>query len=118
MYPSLTIALNPAARITAVMASLAHDLFPAAPRRAAAAHRTTGPAAELLRTLPRGGTLTVEQPLGLEVVCLKGTLWITHDDDTIDHVLESGCTYTAKRGERMLVHALCDARFIVEPNDD
>ena len=118
MNPALTITLNPVARITAAMASLAHGLLQNAPHSAAAAHRNTGPAADMLRTLPRGGTLTVERPLGLEVVCLKGTLWITHDEDTIDHVLESVCTYTARRGGRMLVHAMCDARFVVEPNDD
>ena len=118
MNPSLTIALNPVARFTAVMVSLAHDLLPPAPRRAAVAHRIADPAAEMLHTLPRGAILTVEQPLGLEIVCLKGRLWITHDGDTVDHVLESGCTFTAKRGERMLVHALSQARFVVEPNDD
>ena len=80
--------------------------------------RTAGPAAELLRDLPRGNTLAVMQPLGLEVVCLKGTLWITHDGDLLDHIVESGCCYTAKRGEKMHVYALADARFIVEPNDD
>lgn len=120
MYPTLTLTLHPVARITALMANLANDLLAPtqAPRRAAAAHRTAGPAAEMLRTLSRGNTLTVEQPLGLDIVCLKGSLWITHDGDTIDHVLESGSTYTAKRGERMLLHALADARFVVEPSDD
>ena len=99
------------------MVKLSHDLLASAPRRAAVAHRIANPAAEMLHTLPRGATLTVEQPLGLEIVCLKGSLWITYDDDTIDHVLESGRTFTAKRDKRMLLHALNEARFVVEPND-
>jgi Protein of unknown function (DUF2917) len=112
MNTALTISMHPVARI-------AHSLsaWVAGVQRQPVA-RSAGPAAELLRTLSARTTLTVEQPLGLEVVCLQGTLWITHDGDQLDHVLESGCTYTAKRGGRMLVHALTEARFIVEPNDD
>jgi hypothetical protein len=119
MNPALVIALHPAARIAGVIANLSSELLPEpSQHRAAGAHPMAGPAAEMLRYLPRGATLAVQQPLGLDVVCLKGTLWITHDGDTIDHVLESGCTYTAKRGERMLLNALADARFIVGANDD
>lgn len=119
MSPSLVIALNPAARLTTLMATLSKELLREPLLQSSpVAHRRAGPAAEMLRNLPRGATLSVEQPLGLDVVCMKGTLWIAHDGDTIDHVLEAGCTYTAKRGERMLLKALADARFIVEPGAD
>jgi len=115
MNTALFVALNPLARMQSAVAALAHEMLTAPPQRTP--RRTTGPAAEMLRTLPARAAVTVEQPLGLDVVCIKGTLWITHDDDILDHVIESGGTYTAKRSGRMLIQAMTDARFIVEPND-
>jgi hypothetical protein len=56
--------------------------------------------------IQKGATVSVQRPNGLEVVCLQGTLWITHDGDVKDIVLERGQRYAADRNARMLVHAL------------
>jgi len=56
--------------------------------------------------IQKGATVSVQRPNGLEVVCLQGTLWITHDGDQKDVVLECGQTYATDRNARMLVHAL------------
>ena len=56
--------------------------------------------------IQKGATASVQRPHGLEVVCLQGTLWITHDGEVKDVVLERGHRYAADRNARMLVHAL------------
>lgn len=56
--------------------------------------------------IQKGATVSVQRPNGLEVACLQGTLWITHDGDVKDVVLERGQRYVADRNARMLVHAL------------
>jgi hypothetical protein len=43
---------------------------------------------------------------GVEVRCKRGRLWITHDGDPKDLVLEPDESYTAERGARMTLHAL------------
>jgi Protein of unknown function (DUF2917) len=69
------------------------------------------PAASSVPALPvvmrRGETLVVDHPQA--VVCTEGTLWITHDSDPVDHVVERGGRH-AGTGPRMLVHAMSDAR--------
>lgn len=57
-------------------------------------------------SIRKGATVSVRRPNGIEVVCLEGTLWITHDGDVKDIVLERGQHYAADRSARMLVHAL------------
>lgn len=61
------------------------------------------------RGVRRGTTLTVLHPVGCEIICCEGTLWITHDGDPRDLVLERGQCYVAERGSKMLVHALEDS---------
>jgi hypothetical protein len=61
-----------------------------------------------LRCLPRDGTLAIEQPLGQELWCVQGALWITHDGDPKDHLLAAGRGYVALRSGRLLAQALDD----------
>lgn len=68
------------------------------------APRTAAPAP--IHRLTKGATLRVQHPHGLEVVCLHGALWITHDGDVKDVVLQPGQRHTADRHACMLVHAL------------
>ncbi len=75
------------------------------------------PAVDALQQLPRGATLAIGQALGQEVFCLSGTLWITHDDDPRDHILEAGAGHRIDTEGRTLIHALADARFVVELDD-
>lgn len=109
----MNIAIKPAAAWTAP--SLGFGLFrPARPLRA-----LVGAAAwaDPVHTLARGSTLRVECPLGTEVACLDGSLWITHDGEADDHIVEPGMPYTAQKATPMLVHAMADARcLIVQPS--
>lgn len=90
------------------------------PARPAAPTRRAPPPTlveDMLHNLPQGTTLAIDDPLGQEVWCLSGALWITHDEDGKDVVLPAGKGYVADRRERLLVHALDDARFIVQTFD-
>ena len=61
-----------------------------------------------LQDLQLGGgkSLRIERPLGALVSCRQGTLWITHDSDCKDIVIEAGNSYLSDRAGRMIVHAL------------
>jgi hypothetical protein len=67
------------------------------------------PVVDRARHLRRGETMVVEQPLGQAVICTEGWLWITHDREPEDHMVQHGERYVAAHRERMLVHALSDA---------
>lgn len=75
--------------------------FAAAPHDAAdITHRFT-------MQLRQGCSEEVVQPgRGVQVRCKRGRLWITHDGDPKDVVLEPDESYTAERGARMTLHAL------------
>ena len=65
------------------------------------------------RCLEKGAVLAVPRPLNHNVECLRGTLWVTHDRDPKDVVLEAGQTYRPERDARMLIQALSAAQFRV-----
>jgi Protein of unknown function (DUF2917) len=112
--PAMNITIKPATAWTARAAWFGF-IRPARPLRSlvdAAAW------ADPVHTLARGSTLRIECPLGTEVACLDGILWITHDDEPQDHIVEPGMPYIAHKSSTMLVHALADARcVIVQPID-
>lgn len=60
--------------------------------------------------LQRHATLVVRDPLGRQLRCDSGVLWVTHDGDPKDIVLAAGENYRAERGSRMLVHALLESQ--------
>ena len=55
--------------------------------------------------------LAVDCPLGQQVRCIAGVLWVTHDGDPRDIVVTVGETYRADRCARMLVAALEDSEL-------
>jgi Protein of unknown function (DUF2917) len=61
--------------------------------------------------LEDGDTLRITPAQRLQLVCLKGTLWITHDKRPEDHILERGESHVAGANVRVLVTALGDARL-------
>lgn len=57
--------------------------------------------------LPQGATEAVPRADGHMVVhCRSGALWITHDGDPRDVVLDENQSYLVDREERMTLHAL------------
>ena len=103
--PIMNIAFNP-------KASIAHPFFWLALKSLVRPTRVTIiPAVGDMQSLQKGATLAVDKPLYCEVVCLQGALWITHDGDTRDIVLEAGQHYAVDCAARMLVHALDSARI-------
>lgn len=60
--------------------------------------------------LQRDATLVVDDPRGLTVTCVQGCLWLTHDGDCKDVILEAGQRYSSATRARLLVHALDTAQ--------
>ena len=62
--------------------------------------------------LRHGSSEVVAQPNhGLSVRCKRGRLWITHDGDPKDIVLDEDQCYTPQHGGRMTLHAVQDAEM-------
>ena len=74
--------------------------------------RSAAPAS-LVRHLEKGETFRVEAPQLHDLACLQGTLWVTHDQDPEDHILERGQRYSPGSAVCMLVHAMSDSRVAV-----
>lgn len=110
----MDITLNPAARLIDPLSWFLFGRTHAAARPAA---RQRFPI-DSLRHLAHGRTLAVEQPLAQEIWCVQGTLWLTHDGDPKDRVLTAGQSYVATRHARLLVYALDEARFLLQPMQD
>lgn len=58
------------------------------------------------RHLALGESARYDDAFGRVLCCLAGSLWITHDRDPKDVVVEAGETYYVASHERMIVHAL------------
>jgi hypothetical protein len=83
-----------------------------AARRAGRVQRIA-PAPLAAHTLDKGATLVIAHPAGGTISCRSGRLWITHDGDGKDIVLEAGQSHIAERSSRMLVHALLASSALV-----
>ena len=79
-------------------------------RRAATRARVV-PALSNLQQLQKGAILVIDPAAHAEVICLDGTLWITHDGCIKDIVLEAGEHYIASSSSRMLVQALAHSQL-------
>lgn len=66
-----------------------------------------------VHVMPRSGFLDESHPLGLTLHCISGCVWLTHDGDGRDIVLEAGESHTCDRDTRLMVHALEAARISV-----
>jgi hypothetical protein len=77
---------------------------PAITRRPGA---SAGPSSQLLH---KNATLDVRNPMGVTVECIYGSLWLPHDGDCKDIILEAGQRYSSATRARLLVHALDTAR--------
>ena len=62
--------------------------------------------------LRHGTSEVVAQPgRGLSVRCKRGRLWITHDGDPKDVVLDPEQSYTPEHDGRMTLHAVADCEM-------
>jgi hypothetical protein len=80
------------------------DLTPAA---------TPGDARQVVQpqALPKDRILSVPRPIGRDVHCDSGCLWLTFDHDPRDVVLAAGQVHHCERNSRLTVQALDDARL-------
>jgi hypothetical protein len=62
-------------------------------------------------TIPRGRTLRVLDGKGLDLKVVTGCLWVTHEHDTMDAVLQAGETFRVSRDGATLVHAFRDVQL-------
>lgn len=69
--------------------------------------------ARLTWTLHKAATRSILHPRGMRIECLAGCVWLTHDGDPRDVVLQSPATHLADRDSRLLIHALDDAKVRV-----
>jgi hypothetical protein len=70
--------------------------------------------ASRMQGLAKGAMLRVDRPLDVVVQCSHGSVWVTHDGDPKDVVLEAGESYRSRSPARMIVQALEDANVVVE----
>ena len=61
----------------------------------------------------RAKYLPIENGAGLEVKCLRGTLWITQSGDPEDIIIDSGESFKLDRPGLSLVDALLDPALLV-----
>jgi len=57
--------------------------------------------------------LPIDDGAGLEVKCLRGTLWITQSGDREDRILDSGESFVLDRPGLSLVNALLDPALVI-----
>jgi hypothetical protein len=97
----------------------ASDLASAVARLLGGRRTIRGALAASLRALPlrlrRHSSLMVPRPLGKQLHCLSGVLWVTQEGDSNDVILTVGESYFVERAARMLVSALQDAKFELSP---
>lgn len=75
------------------------------------AHTRVVPASDGLQQMQKDAILEIDPAAHAEVICLDGTLWITHDGCIKDIVIEAGEHYIASTSARMLVQALAHSQL-------
>ncbi|MEW5721665.1 MAG: DUF2917 domain-containing protein, partial [Thermodesulfobacteriota bacterium] len=53
--------------------------------------------------------------VGARIQCVKGTLWVTQENDPNDHVLESGDQFTVTLRGKVVVQAMKESFLRVSP---
>lgn len=67
--------------------------------------------ATVVMPLARGSTHWLHRPLGREIHCEAGTLWLAHDGEPQDIVLESGQSHRCGCASPLSIHALANSRL-------
>jgi Protein of unknown function (DUF2917) len=104
MEPTMTTASH--SRDFQTLAALVHPLTRWLRPRAASASR---PAAWTV-SLQRHETRALANFECGTIECIDGCIWLTHDGDCRDVLLEAGQSHVSDRGARLLIHAVaCSA---------
>lgn len=64
--------------------------------------------------LEKNQVLPIREAHRVKVICQKGTLWITQDDDRRDIILERGQSFTMNRKSPALVSAMVPSLLVLE----
>lgn len=70
--------------------------------------RALPPAASVV-SLASGQSHSVTRFQGGMIECMEGCVWLTHDGDCRDVLLEAGQSHVADRESRLLIHAMRSA---------
>ena len=69
-------------------------------------HKPLGQSAAARQALNKGSTIWMDRPLARTVVCETGTVWLTHDGQAKDVILEAGQSHCCDSNARLGIHAL------------
>lgn len=72
-------------------------------------------AGRVVRAMPKDAIHRESRPLGLTIRCDVGCVWLTHDGDARDVVLQRGQSHTCDRASRLVVQALEIASITTSP---
>lgn len=101
---------NPVTRPPASLeASRGPDLF--ARIMATLLERVGTAQATVVLPLARGSTHWVRRPLGREIHCEAGTIWLAYDGEPQDIILESGQSHRCRCASPLSIHALANSRL-------
>lgn len=67
----------------------------------------------VLTRLDKGTLQRIEDANGKGVAVFDGSVWITQDNDPLDHFLEEGESLVFERAGLVIVQALVDSRLMV-----
>jgi hypothetical protein len=81
--------------------------------RARRLHRAGSHASVERQSIARGASSWLTRPQGRRVICEAGTLWLTHDGEDEDVILEAGECHHCSRSSKLLIHALAGGTFRV-----
>ena len=65
------------------------------------------------RCVDAGRTLWIARPLGRDVTCERGTLWLAFDGQQRDIILDAGQSFHGDCQSRLSIHALSDSTVCV-----
>jgi hypothetical protein len=65
-------------------------------------------------TLHKGALVSFMKPRALTVECIRGLIWITHDNEPHDIMLSPGQMHLAQSDARMIVQGLSDSEMCIQ----
>ncbi len=66
--------------------------------------------------LESGQVLTLDDAMGMRIQATAGTLWVTEEDDLVDHIVGPGDALVIAKPGRTVVQALAAARVSIRTN--